>query len=451
VIFDTISAATKASSTTLAEDPDTWQIQRAPKPEDIIWENLTVAPSNKVKAILNLTKSSTVFMICVFWSIPVAFINAFSNLATLSQNYPFLSFVDDFSPFWKSVVTGLLPGLLLVILMLVLYPILWNLVKSTRVLTYSELEYVFMRDYYIFLVIDVFFITLLSSSIWDTIGEIIENPKLIFDLLGSSVPAVAIIEIGYILIQSLMVETERIVRIFFLLYSFIFAATSTTEFEKARATEPEMFAYGGNLAFVSLIFTICFCYSTIAPAILPFGVLYFSLNYVIKKYKLLYVHELPFETYGKFFPKVADFMFTGMIIGQLALMGVIGLKFGYWQQLILFPLPLITYLLSSYLHSYYGMELSQSRLPLSTTTNRDLRRSKERVKSYLNEWHMNGCWRQPWTTVDLDDPVKSKNSNPVWESKAFDSSIDIKVSPKENERDPLLSGGSSRDYFNEAL
>jgi len=444
VMFDSIATATKAGSTPLSDNPDAWIVQPAPKPTDIIWENVIKIPSASVKAMLDLTKSSALFTICIFWSIPVAFVNAFSNLHTLADQYPWLAFVRHADPFWQSVITGLLPGLLLVLLMLLLYPILWYFNKSTGILTYSELHYQFMRDYFFFLLIDVFFITLLSSSILDTINEIIDHPKSLFSLLGSSVPAVAIIEIGYILIQGLMVETERIVRVFFLLYAFVFHTTSTTEVEQEQASKPEEFAYGGNLAFSSLIFTICFCYSTIAPLILPFGLLYFSLNYIIKKYKLLYVHELPFETYGRFFPKVADFMFTGMIIGQVALMGVIGLKFGYWQQLILWPLPIFTYLLSKYLHSYYGNELSNTRLPLSIAAGKDARRSEERVRKYLREWCESDSWRQPAVSVDISSPLRSPRGPPKWESNR--DPLEIKLGGRADDDDSKDEHGFSSTF-----
>ena len=199
-----------------------------------------------------------------------------------------------------------------------------------------------------------------------------------------------------------MVETERILRIWFLLVSFVFRSISATEFEQVQATKPENFSYGGNLAFASLIFTITFCYSCIAPAILPAGAIYFALNYLVSKYKLLYVQNLKFETYGMFFPKVVDFLFTAMIIGQIALMGVIGLKFGYQQQPFLFPLPIATYFYSRYLSDFYGSELSDLKLPLNVAADKDEKRSYDDVKKYLEHWHDVQAWRQPWVKVDLE-------------------------------------------------
>jgi len=243
-----------------------------------------------------------------------------------------------------------------------------------------------------------------------------------------------------------MVETERIVRVWFLLLSFGFSFMSSTEFESQQATQPERFSYGGSLAYSALIFTICFIYSCIAPAILPFGALYFGINYTINKYKLLYVQELSFDTYGKFFPKVMDHIFTGIIIGQVALMGIIGLKLGAWQQPFLFPLPICTYLLSSYLHNYYGKELSQTKIPLTTAASRDAGRSPDKVQLYLKEWYDGQFWKQPCCRADLEKPLKPIPVPPTWERRSSLSEIisddDIKLeaeSPGGLEHAPLLS------------
>mmetsp|Transcript_7253 Transcript_7253/g.13521 ORF Transcript_7253/g.13521 Transcript_7253/m.13521 type:complete len:744 (+) Transcript_7253:80-2311(+) len=448
VTFDSIATASKAGSTPLSEYPDLWDVSNAPMPSDVIWENVRKIMPSSVKAMVGLTKAAAVFSICVFWSIPVAFINLFSNLDSLIQAYPALAPLNDMSPFWKSVFTGLVPGLLLVILMLLLYPILWAMVKTTGVLTYSKLEIQFMRDYYVFLVIDVFFITMISTSIWDTIQQAIENPKDVFVLLGKSIPTVAVIHMGYILIQTLMVETERIVRVWFLLLSFVFHSTSKSDFEAKQASKPEAFAYGSSLAYSGLIFTICSVYSCIAPLILPFGVMYFSINYVINKYKLLYVQKLRFETYGMFFPKVVTFLFTGIIIGQIALMAVIGLRYGYWQQLVLFPLPIASYLFSTYLKDYYGHELMQLRMPLAAAAHRDDERSEERVKQFLEKWNDQQCWSQPCLSVDLDNPLEHVKDPPEWTDSREISRLtwgnDVKISvPTPREHQPLLAGNAN--------
>ena len=53
-----------------------------------------------------------------------------------------------------------------------------------------------------------------------------------------------------------------------------------------------------HMAATCLVFTIASCYSCIAPLILPFAFCYHAINYIVQKYKLLYVHTLDFETHG---------------------------------------------------------------------------------------------------------------------------------------------------------
>ncbi len=448
--FSSLRTAAKAASTSLSDFSDVWTVGSANKPSDIVWENVSKPRSQTARVCLSIWKTAALGMIYVFWSIPVAFVNAFSNLNTLADEYHFLAFLNRMPAFWKDIFTGFVPSVLLVVLMLVLRPILIYLIKMTGLSSKSTIEMEFARTYYRFLLIDVFFITLISTSIYTTLQDIIENPKHIFPLLGNAIPAVAIIEIEYIIVQTFLVEAEQIVRIWKVLTTTLFTATSTTDFEKQQATKPEKFLYGYNIAFAGLIFSISMCYSCIAPLILPFAVCYYAINYVVNKYKLVYVHTLDFETHGLFWPTAVRSLFIGMITAQLALMGVIGLKYGYYQQTILFPLPILSYLLSDYLYKYFGLEMMQPSVPLSKAQTTDTGRSPEKVREYLLEWHRLRCWAQPAVSVDVKAPLKPPRLPPQWNDVGGDrkdakiGQVQIQVGG-DAEHAPLLSAADRKE------
>lgn len=449
VTFDSVATAAKASATPFSDHIDTWQVNRAPKPKDVLWENLEKAQRPNVKRCVVLAKNALICMIVVFWSAPVAFVNAFSNLDTLAEDYPFFEFIQKMSPSFQAFVTGFIPTILLLLLMLALYPIVWYLIKSTGISSRSQLEFEFMGTYYTFLVINIFLLTLISTSVWSTIQEIIDSPKLIFELLGNAIPIVAIVEIQYIVLQAFLVEPEGAIRVWELIVSIMFYSLSHTEVEQKGAVWRTPFQYGYFLATTGLIFTICICYSCIAPLILPFGILYFCINYIINKYKLLYVHALDFETHGSFFPRVARHMFVGMIIGHVSLMGVTGLKYGYYQQALLFPLPLLTYYLAQYMDTNYGEDMQNLRIPLTTAASKDQRKSKDKVREFLARWHAQQCWVQPAVVVDLDNPLKAPAAEPVWEDEGGVIGVDVKVDVKASlqasgrqEHAPLLQNGT---------
>jgi len=49
----------------------------------------------------------------------------------------------------------------------------------------------------------------LLSSIWQTLHDIADDPKSIFQQISEAIPSVAVIEIGYILIQVILVLKSR--------------------------------------------------------------------------------------------------------------------------------------------------------------------------------------------------------------------------------------------------
>ena len=80
-------------------------------PNEIFWENLTVPPTRRISQ--SILAHGLVIALIIFWSIPVAFVGAVSNVTYLAENFRFLSFLNDLPDSITNVLTGLLPPLLL--------------------------------------------------------------------------------------------------------------------------------------------------------------------------------------------------------------------------------------------------------------------------------------------------------------------------------------------------
>lgn len=85
------------------------------QPEQVIWKNLAMSKgSRKTKMAIATT---LITLLTIFWAIPVAFVGILTNVNYLTQNVPFLSFINDIPGVILGVVTGLLPVVLLAVLM----------------------------------------------------------------------------------------------------------------------------------------------------------------------------------------------------------------------------------------------------------------------------------------------------------------------------------------------
>lgn len=112
VQFRTQSAAQKAYQQVASSDI----LSLTPRftgvvPSEVNWENLTIQPSRRISQ--GILAHGLVIALIIFWSIPVAFVGAISNVSYLAQNFKFLSFLNDLPDGITNLLTGLLPPLLL--------------------------------------------------------------------------------------------------------------------------------------------------------------------------------------------------------------------------------------------------------------------------------------------------------------------------------------------------
>ena len=80
-------------------------------PNEIVWENLTIEPSRRISQ--GILAHGLVIALIIFWSIPVAFVGAVSNISYLAENFKFLSFLNELPDNVINLLTGLVPPLLL--------------------------------------------------------------------------------------------------------------------------------------------------------------------------------------------------------------------------------------------------------------------------------------------------------------------------------------------------
>lgn len=132
------------------------------QPDEVVWKNLGVSyTSRKLKLFI---ATCIIWVMVIFWAIPVAFVGSLSNINYLTNKVHFLSFINDIPDVILGVVTGLLPVVLLAILM-ALVPIFCALLaKYAGEPTLSAIELKTQSWYFIFQVIQVFLITTFASS-----------------------------------------------------------------------------------------------------------------------------------------------------------------------------------------------------------------------------------------------------------------------------------------------
>merc|ERR1712065_72036 len=192
---------------------------------------------------------------------------------------------------------------------------------------------------FLFLMVNVLLVTTIAGSIIPIANKLADGPLTVIDLLGQSIPGVAIFFILYVMLQALSG--------FPLILGYLKGKRAKTAFQDRAAWSPGEIFYGAEISKSLIIFHIGLIFSTIAPVILPICTVYYAFGYVAYKYNILYVHVNTFEAGGSFWPDMATRITWGLILFQLTIIGVFAIKESPLGSALL-PLPILVVILSRY-------------------------------------------------------------------------------------------------------
>uniref|UniRef100_A0A0D9WVH0 CSC1/OSCA1-like 7TM region domain-containing protein n=1 Tax=Leersia perrieri TaxID=77586 RepID=A0A0D9WVH0_9ORYZ len=347
VFFNRRSAAASASQTLHAQMFDRWIVEQAPEPRQIIWPNLC----KKVyeRQIRQVVVYGIVFLTVVFYMVPITAISALTTLEKLREKLPFLKVVVD-QPEIKTVLQAYLPQLALIVFLALLPSLLMFLSKSEGIPSQSHTVRAAAGKYFYFIVFNVFLGVTITSTLFKSLTTIIDNPTGIVNMLANSLPGSATFFLTFVALKFFVgygLELSRLVPliIFHLKRKYL----CKTEDDVRAAWAPGDLGYNTRVPNDMLIVTIVLCYSVIAPLIIPFGVAYFALGWIIAKNQVLRVYVPSYESYGRMWPHMHTRIIAALLIYQTTMVGVILLK-QFLYSPILVPLIPISFIFAYITH-----------------------------------------------------------------------------------------------------
>jgi len=162
-----------------------------------------------------------VTLLVIFWSIPVAFVGAISNVQSLINIIPAFSFLNKLPSQVFGVVSGLLPVILLAVLMALLPIILRLVAKFAGDPTLSVVELSVQNYYFAFQVVQVFLVATIGSAASASISTIIKDPTSAASLLAKNIPKANNFYLSYFVLQGLGIAGSGLAMIVGLAIFFI--------------------------------------------------------------------------------------------------------------------------------------------------------------------------------------------------------------------------------------
>lgn len=184
-------------------------------PGEIIWSNLKIRGYERV--IRFAATTAFVVALVVFWSIPVAFVGAISNLNYLigtPEKHGALwvfHFLYKMPSWLLGIVTGLLPVILLAVLMALLPIVLRLMARLGGAPTLSAVELSVQNMYFGFQVVQVFLVATLGSAASSAVNTIIDDPTSVTTLLSTQLPKASNFYLSYFVLQGLGVMGSLLV------------------------------------------------------------------------------------------------------------------------------------------------------------------------------------------------------------------------------------------------
>jgi hypothetical protein len=336
VTFNRRTAQVVAAGALMCEDLTAWRVQAAPRPEEIVWKNLGLRAWERSSR--SAVMWASFITLTLFFLIPVAAIQA---ILTTNVSVDFIKNI----PILSSIITAILPSLVLTIFIAMLPPIIKAMNKWAGMISTSQIDLGLMTRFFIFQVITVFFGSFIAGSAANQFKQLVNDPGSIVNLLGTAAPQTSIFFLTYITLRALFIVPFSILRLVpFIIFWVKTKFLASTERAKARLWQDQMFSYGTIVPGDTIVILLGVTFCCICPIIAPAALIYFTTAYIVHKHNLVYVFRQPYQAGAMAWPRIFYQVVTGLYMFQLVMICLLALKKSIAAPIICIPLPFLTFI-----------------------------------------------------------------------------------------------------------
>ena len=413
VVMRTFTASTIAIQSMHSSKPGAMNVVTAPEPRDILWGNIYV--SKGALRTRSYIGELLVLLLIAFYVVPVALVSLLVSESALVSSSPRLAQLDDASAFFSTAIAMVQP-LCIVGIQQLLPPLFIVIGKAEGIICFSEVQMRAFSRYFLFQVVNVFLVTTIAGSIFDTIAIIIENPEAAFEMLGNSLPRMSSFFITFVLIKAFLALGVEMVRTLALVQAtlrYILFPNATLRTKRSvllgmRAIDdPGWFPFHKVLAQDMLVVVISVVFAVVAPLVLLPCALFCLFSRIIWTHHHMYVYESVFETGGQFWPKIFRRFVFGLIIAQMTITGQFILKEARHEAYATIALMFITYVFLRSTRARYDQASSTLPLEVATVMDIALGQEEEAIRDLENQAKTSTDRGSAPVPDDFDDPYEA--------------------------------------------
>lgn len=327
-------------------------IKLAPKPSDLIWQNLPLTP--KAKNWKRFMNNLLITLLTFVWIAPNALIAVFlSNLANLGAVWKgFQKNLLAHHTTW-AIVQGIASPALTSLIYLILPIIFRRLSARGGDTTKTSRERHVASKLYAFFVFNNLIIFSIFGIIWGFVASVMQIKKTnqntwdaieeakFFQNLLNGLCLISPFWLTWMMQRNLGAAAD-LAQILTLTWTW-FARTfmSPTPRQSIEWTAPQNFDYAVYHNYFLFYATVALCFATLQPLVLPVTAIYFAVDYWLKKYLLLYVFVTKNESGGQFWRMLFNRLVFATILANVV-MALVLMAAGSWSMIYaMIPLPLL--------------------------------------------------------------------------------------------------------------
>ncbi|KAJ5382799.1 hypothetical protein N7517_000710 [Penicillium concentricum] len=350
--WDNIEHAHAVAWNARRKHPEGTTINLAPRPSDIIWENLPLTKSaRKWKRLVNFV---WVTCLTLVWIVPNGLIAIFlSNLSNLGLVWPAFQTSLSANPNVWAAVQGIASPALTSLVYLALPVIFRRLSIKGGSKTKTSRERHVLGHLYAFFVFNNLIVFSLFSAAWYFVSFVIDKTNnhedawqailesRMYAKLVSALCTVSPFWVTYLLQRNLGAAIDLVQLVTMVWVWFAKTFLSPTPRQAIEWTAPPPFDYASYYNYFLFYATVAFCFATLQPIVLPVTALYFGVDAMLKKYLLMYVFITKNESGGAFWRVLFNRLIFATILANV-IIALVAKSSGTWTMVFcVVPLPFL--------------------------------------------------------------------------------------------------------------
>ncbi|KAI3334155.1 hypothetical protein F4824DRAFT_215552 [Ustulina deusta] len=347
--YQSVEEAHNVAFSARNKHPQSTTIQLAPKPSDLIWENLPLdRPRRRWGAFMN---NLWVIILTVVWTVPNALIAVFlANLSNLGSVWPAFQDQLERNPKAWGAIQGILAPLVTTLFYLILPTVFRRLSAYAGDYSRTARERHVTQKLYAFFIFNNLIVFSLFSTAWKYVAAVKEaegdgdvwSAIVNSDPFGNLLTAFCDVSpfwLNYLLQRNFGAALD-LSQLLKLTKGYVTRKLfSPTPRERIELSAPPPFdyaAYYNNFLFYT---TIALVFAPFQPLVLPVTAFYFALDTFTKSYLLLYVFVTKHESGGAFWRLLVNrLLFATLLANVVTTIFIIARRESITQVILMIPL-----------------------------------------------------------------------------------------------------------------